>query len=646
MTTLTAPPIATKTEGWMLPLVVGVTGHRDVRDEDRGPLKERVQALFADLRQRYPHSPLTLLTALAEGADRLAAEAAIAEGVNVIAALPLAKQTYMSDFPTAASQAEFEDLLGRADTWFERPPMEGVDAEALYENGPLRDHQYAEVGAYVVRHCHILLALWDGNQAELVGGTSQIVRFQLEGIPEPYAPHSSSLDEPETGPVFHIVTPRASNPHTAYAPYSLRMLFPEEFGEEAEAVGEHGHDHHAPMLATIDMTNLLSTEAGQSFHRRLMRTDIYNRDARRLAAENTEAIARSQGYLLGKTDPATLPPRLLPMLQAFATADALAIGLKVRTFSVLRGLLIMTFLAIVSTNIFAYLIVNPLFLVAYLGILGAAYIWFTWAGDMSTPPGWAYFLLGREGAWKFLARRGDFKTRFLDYRALAEGMRVQFFWHLAGLPESVGDHYLRKQRTELDWIRDAVRVWDLPVSMASSNAADAATGGPQYHELVAQLWVDDQRRFYTRATERDREAVEVKERWVSNLFLGGLLIVTLLIVFAEQFHHLPHDVEVNHWPDWIAKSEMFLHMLSVLALAAAALREGYAEKGAISEQLKQYQRMAVLFLRASNKLRELLNHGDTVESQRLIRELGDELLAENGDWVLVHRGRPVSAPKG
>jgi hypothetical protein len=49
--------------------------------------------------------------------------------------------------------------------------------------------------------------------------------------------------------------------------------------------------------------------------------------------------------------------------------------------------------------------------------------------------------------------------KYQDYRALAEGMRVQFYWRLAGLKLSVADHYLRKQRSELDWICSAIRVW-------------------------------------------------------------------------------------------------------------------------------------------------------------------------------------------
>src|ERR1700722_8252716 len=56
-----------------LPLILGVTGHRDLRDEDIPRLTELVLAEYSELRTLYPSTPITLLSALADGADRLLA---------------------------------------------------------------------------------------------------------------------------------------------------------------------------------------------------------------------------------------------------------------------------------------------------------------------------------------------------------------------------------------------------------------------------------------------------------------------------------------------------------------------------------------------------------------------------------------------
>jgi hypothetical protein len=65
--------LATESQAGPLPLVIGVTGHRDLRSEDRETLAGRLREIIAELRVRYPHTPLILLSPLAEGADRLAA---------------------------------------------------------------------------------------------------------------------------------------------------------------------------------------------------------------------------------------------------------------------------------------------------------------------------------------------------------------------------------------------------------------------------------------------------------------------------------------------------------------------------------------------------------------------------------------------
>ncbi len=41
--------------------------------------------------------------------------------------------------------------------------------------------QYAQAGIFISSHCHILLALWDGHESELLGGTAQVVSFHLQG---------------------------------------------------------------------------------------------------------------------------------------------------------------------------------------------------------------------------------------------------------------------------------------------------------------------------------------------------------------------------------------------------------------------------------------------------------------------------------
>lgn len=130
-----------------LPLVIGVTGHRDLSPVDREALEGRVRAIFVELQNRYPATLLVLLSPLAEGADRLAARVALSCGVSLIVPLPMAQDLYETDFETPASLAEFRDLLQQAEAWFElAPAVDGVQ-EATEMGGASRDRLYAQVGA-------------------------------------------------------------------------------------------------------------------------------------------------------------------------------------------------------------------------------------------------------------------------------------------------------------------------------------------------------------------------------------------------------------------------------------------------------------------------------------------------------------------
>jgi hypothetical protein len=68
------------------------------------------------------------------------------------------------------------------------------------------------------------------------------------------------------------------------------------------------------------------------------------------------------------------------------------------------------------------------------------------------------------------------------------------------------------------------------------------------------------------------------------------------------------------------------------------------DKLALSQHVKQYDRMGTLFGLAERRLAQCAEAGQSEEAQQIILELGREALAENGDWVMTHRERPVDVP--
>jgi len=56
------------------PLVIGITSHRNIPAHEIAPIRQRVRELFVRLQIEFPHLPLVLLSALAEGGDQWVAE--------------------------------------------------------------------------------------------------------------------------------------------------------------------------------------------------------------------------------------------------------------------------------------------------------------------------------------------------------------------------------------------------------------------------------------------------------------------------------------------------------------------------------------------------------------------------------------------
>ena len=77
-----------KTNDQNIPIMVGVTGHRQMREQDAETIALSVKSELRKLQSCSPNSPLVMLSSLAEGGDLLCADIADELGIPLIAALP------------------------------------------------------------------------------------------------------------------------------------------------------------------------------------------------------------------------------------------------------------------------------------------------------------------------------------------------------------------------------------------------------------------------------------------------------------------------------------------------------------------------------------------------------------------------------
>jgi len=573
-----------------IPIIIGVTGHRDLRPADTPRLKDQVRAILEDLRRKHPATPLLVLSPLAEGADRLVANAALEQEARLVVPLPLPREEYKRDFKTKESKNEFSELLRQAWKCFEIPLMKGSTHTSIADAGSERDKHYTQVGAYIARHSHILIALWDGEQTGLEGGTGQIVDFKLNGIPAPYAPPQRSLDIVDNGPVYQVVTPRAKNPHPQGTPFKLEIRFPEGWKS--------------------------SESLEKSYGRILKQMDAFNEDARRLRQKLAVTARKNRDTVIPEHESAKMPESARFILEQYTVADTLALYFQKRRRLTLATLFILAVVAVLSFEVYAHLVAHPFVLAVYpLSLASAVSLY-------------------------LLAKRKDYQNKHLDFRALAEGLRVQLFWIMAGSSEDVADHYLRQHRTELEWIRNAIRAWNVLAEPGclSINLVDGANAGVNSgsSEFILEHWVEHQRAFFDRAKKRDHDKLKVREFMSQSLFAFGLALAVLVVFLHVS---LPGFGESS-------RGRSLLIVVMAISPAIAAALGGCAEKMAFPGQAKRYEWMKALFDRAASQLRELLDHKDWARAQELILDLGKEALEENGDWVMIHRERTADVYKG
>jgi hypothetical protein len=208
MSKMTVPPLRPS-----LVLRVGITGARDLSDDQLPRLGDQVAEILRLVRQEaeqlaakqaaraaYAQEPdgavrtaFRCLSPLAEGADRLAAQAAHDEGFSLIVPMPFAQAEYEKDFRTDASVEQFRDMLAWAGE--DRLELDGArdrPADGIYDEA----RSYEAVGRFIVRNCDVLIAIWDGKPPKGRGGTFDTVRFAAEAGTPVWWIHAEQPAEP------------------------------------------------------------------------------------------------------------------------------------------------------------------------------------------------------------------------------------------------------------------------------------------------------------------------------------------------------------------------------------------------------------------------------------------------------------------
>ena len=156
---------------------IGITGHRDLKKSSIKYYQNKVHTLLLALQEKQKY--IIVYSPLADGSDRLIVKEAIKLNIPYIAVLPIPIESYVMDF-NEKSKEEFLALLDKSNEVITLTLCKGNTLENIAIYGKERDAQYEAVGYKIADISDRLIALWDGKQIDLKGGTGEIVEYFKE----------------------------------------------------------------------------------------------------------------------------------------------------------------------------------------------------------------------------------------------------------------------------------------------------------------------------------------------------------------------------------------------------------------------------------------------------------------------------------
>lgn len=139
---------------------IGVTGHQNLISIK---VKKWVQKSLSEYLSKY--DGIVGFSCLAEGADQVFAEEILKKGFNLVAIIP--SHNYEKSFSNKSARVNFNNLLLRSSNIinlsFKNPSEEA----------------YWEAGKTIVDSSDLVLAIWNGKEAEGLGGTGDIVKYAM-----------------------------------------------------------------------------------------------------------------------------------------------------------------------------------------------------------------------------------------------------------------------------------------------------------------------------------------------------------------------------------------------------------------------------------------------------------------------------------
>ncbi len=170
---------------------IGAVGHRKLAG-DPSAIGTRIADTLRQLAAEHPDVDVSLLSSVAEGADRVLIASAAGLDIPYDCVLPSSPTCFREDFQSHGSVVEFDQMLEAARSV--ALPTEPMDKES----------GYLWASEFILDRADALIAVWDGAPGHGPAGTAETVTRALQrGIPviwiPTHMPHTVRRLEPRRG---------------------------------------------------------------------------------------------------------------------------------------------------------------------------------------------------------------------------------------------------------------------------------------------------------------------------------------------------------------------------------------------------------------------------------------------------------------
>lgn len=661
---------------YMIPLVIGVTGHRDIPNEDIPFLKEKVEELFSTLEKKYPTTPFILLSPLADGADRVVVEVALAkfkDKITIKLPFPFDEDLYIDTLGKGISKANEEELIEKSKSEYK-----------ILKSKVEKDNESIEIKLGFDRDLYNLI-----NQSEIDNTFYEKHIIGSSIIPKEYDEFIEKFEKNNKRIKYKNIKNENNEDLLTKNEYLQKLLKREGYALVGEYVAIHSHilialENPKSKGGVGGTSEIVEKKLNGEYEILTKQSDVsqpeqgivYQVNTPRLKDDKEQKLLDEEKYKFKKLFPNTQEvkepkdifkrfnftdlkkhlfskpcltftqeKKLNPFRQQHMRIECLNKMIKnnlnkikidaeedIKDFeeksnkkesneNILRLIEIRRAIATISRssqdkmNKMQKWLLGLILLTTMIISTKSIYSkLISESLNIIYPLIIALFYI-------LITHFKNHKSIYEDTRAISEGIRVQIAWSIVHIKESVALNYLSRQKDELNWIRSSLRV----LSIFSSNEKTEVL--KEDLKTVESYWIDKQIGFFE---SRIKEYTHIEE--CRNSTINILLVCFVCLSLFFSFNNFFKFYGISAQIQTIALS---IPLVLLAYYKTKQLFDGY------EKIIKQYE----LSLDSFRRAKKLLSHNDNyTEHREVIKSLGKEALFENSYWTILRREKEFKAP--